>query len=86
MSPSTISRVIKLLDQWIQVWACLSAVVIPPSPVNEDGSAPTGDAQPDLEAQLTEIFKFVVIQERRWQTERRSGRFSSRHSRKRLQT
>jgi hypothetical protein len=60
------NRLIKLLDQWISVWACLAGAAVPQSEAVREGAPSVTPARTDLEAQLAEILEFVVVQERRW--------------------
>ena len=59
-------RVIRLLEGWLPLFACLSGGVLPVTQVTGDGAASDADALPDLDAQLREILGFVVLQEQRW--------------------
>jgi hypothetical protein len=60
------NRLIKLLDQWISVWACLAGAAVPQSEAVRDDAPSSTEACTDLKAQLDEILEFVMVQERRW--------------------
>jgi hypothetical protein len=64
-------RVIKLLEGWLPLFACLSGTVIPVSQVIGDGPASDADTRPDLDSQLHEILGFVGLQEQMWRPENR---------------
>jgi hypothetical protein len=64
-------RVIRLLEGWLPLFACLSGGVLPVSQVTGDGGVSDADALPDLDDQLHEILGFVSLQEQRWRPDRR---------------
>ena len=65
------TRVIRLLEQWLPHLAYLSGFVVPVSQVD-------ANTVPDLDQQLQEILDFVVLQEQMWRPERRiKGAFAS---------
>lgn len=66
-----VTRVLRLLEQWLPALACLSGVVVPVSQGIPDGVASDAATVPDLDAQLHEILDFVVLQEQMWRPERR---------------
>jgi hypothetical protein len=66
MSRATMNRLIKLLDQWISVWASLAGAAVPQSEAVRDDAPSSTEGCTDLKAQLDEILEFVVVQERRW--------------------
>jgi hypothetical protein len=68
MTRSTIGRVVKLLEHWLPLWACLSGTVMPVSPLVEYRTLSDVYECPGLEAQLQEILAFVGQQERKWRT------------------
>lgn len=60
------TRVLRLLEQWLPLLACYSGVVVPVSQVIPDGVASDAATAPDLDAQLHEILDFVLLQEQMW--------------------
>ncbi|MGH7867135.1 MAG: hypothetical protein ACREP9_05725 [Candidatus Dormibacteraceae bacterium] len=61
------SRVSKLLEQWLPLLACLSGVLVPISYPMDSGSAPTAEAVPNLDQQLQQVLDCVAQQEHLWQ-------------------
>ncbi|MFI4972750.1 MAG: hypothetical protein WB682_08425 [Candidatus Dormiibacterota bacterium] len=62
---------IRLLEQCLPAFACISGAVVPVIPMVGDEPA-WGDARvPDLDAQMQEIVDFVVLQEKSWRPGRR---------------
>ena len=59
------SRILRLLEQWLPLWACLSGAVVPISQVIAVGVPDTG-ASATLGAQLDDILDFVALQEQAW--------------------
>jgi hypothetical protein len=70
------TRVIKLLEQWLPLLAGFSGVVVPVSQVISDDAASDAEAVPDLDQQLQEILDFVVRQEHMWRGRRTKSPFA----------
>ena len=65
MTRSTISRVVKLLEHWLPLWACLSGTVVPVGALVDESTLSEVCECPGLAAQLFEILDFVRQQERK---------------------
>ena len=59
------SRVMRLLEQWLPLWACLSGAIVPASQ-EFDAGVPDTKASAALGAQLDDILKCVALQEQAW--------------------
>ena len=70
-------RVIRLLEQCLPAFACLSGAVVPLDTMIGDGPPPVAAKMPDLDAQMREIVGFIVRQEQMWQPGRGTKRPSS---------
>ena len=59
-------RILRALERWLPLLACLSGAIVPVGQVKRDRLAADAGDSPDLNAQMHEILDFVLLLERRW--------------------
>jgi hypothetical protein len=63
-------RILRALERWLPLLACLSSAIVPVRHVPRDRLAADAEASHDLDAQIHEILEFVSAQERVWRPKR----------------